>query len=145
MSFKRIFSLHSHGGHHHSRHPHSESSGEVRRSILVRTNKDTTNLNPDEEHEQLDSVEPISVQSASPEYVNEEQYRTRRRSVQFLDKRFIQFSVTPQTAAADDDSSSATNASDDACECHLAYFLSTIFPSIIISLNALEKKEKNKE
>ncbi|CAF3381533.1 unnamed protein product [Rotaria socialis] len=144
MSFKHLFSLHSHGGHHHSRRPHSESSDGVRRSILVRTINDTTNLNPDEKNEQLDSVETISVQSATPAYANEEQYRTRRRSVQFLDKKFIQFAATPHIAP-DDDSSSATNASEDVCEFYLAYFLSTISPSIIMPLNALERKKKSKE
>jgi hypothetical protein len=112
MSLRRIFLHHSHSG-HRSRHPHSDSSEEFRRTFA-----NANNQHLDDTHEQHDVVQPFIV-GGSPGYTAEhEPHRTRRRSsVQILDKKFISLlnQMTP-SMTAENDSNAVTNTSEDVCE-----------------------------
>ncbi len=107
MSLRRLFSHHSHGGHHHSRNPHSDSSEEFHRTFS------------DDTHEHRDIIPSLMIKK-TPGYVSEQQsYRTRRRSsVQILDKKFIQSTSNQMTTSVttDSDSNAAGITSEDVCE-----------------------------
>jgi hypothetical protein len=120
MSLRRLFSHHSHSGQHRSRGHHSESSEEFRRAF--------PNDNPDEHHtqhlpdstEHHDTMLPFIANNIAAYSVDQQQYRTRRRSsVQILDKKFIQLlsnQLPSSSSTADNDPNIPPNTSDDVCE-----------------------------
>jgi hypothetical protein len=120
MSLRRLFSHHSHSGQHRSRGHHSESSEEFRRTF--------PNDNPDEHHtqhlpdpnESRDTILPFIASNIAAYSVDQQQYRTRRRSsVQILDKKCIQLlsnQLPSSSSTADNDPNIPTNTSEDVCE-----------------------------
>jgi len=119
MSLRRLFSHHSHSGHHRSRNPNSESSEEFRRTFSEGNNDDHSHRHLDDTNEHSDIVKPFKAINSPAYAAEQDSYRTRRRSsVQFLDKKFIQ-SLSNQTTSSlttDTDSNAAANASEDVCE-----------------------------
>jgi len=117
MAFKRIFSHHSHNGHHRSRNANSEST-EVHRTSADEHNRNHSNQQHDATNEHYDTIKPL-MNNKSPAYATDEQYRTRRRSsVQMIDKKFIQLLSNPTTTSSvgDDDSNPVVNTSEELCE-----------------------------
>ena len=112
MSLRRLFSHHSHRGHHHSRNPNSESSEEFQRSFSAN--------HADDIQEHQDIIPPLKGNKTS-EYASEQPaHRTRRRSsAQILDKKFLQ-SLSNQTTESDGNVFGV--ASENACELFSFYY-----------------------
>ncbi len=117
MSLRRLFSHHSHRGHHHPRNPNLESSEEFQRSFSAN--------NADDTHEHQDIIPPLVV-NKTVKYASEQQaYRTRRRSsVQILDKKFLPSLSNQSTGSGttNSDGNVFRRASEDVCELFSFYY-----------------------